>query len=74
MGRKARFRIEFLDGSNTVVREMHVFASSPADAFLLVVHTEWPPHALTARVIDPKERRRLTVSKPEAEERRRKHK
>lgn len=50
--RLSQYRIEFFEGSNIVVRETHVFAGSPADAFLLVTATDWPPHTITARVID----------------------
>jgi hypothetical protein len=76
LGRKTRYRIEFLDGSNTVVRAINAVAGSPADAFLLVVagsskafpltaDTRWPRHALTARVINKDGRCCLTMSKPE---------
>jgi hypothetical protein len=60
-----RYRIEFLDGANTVVRMMHIEAGSPANAFLLVVEKDWPPDAITARVVDEHGRRGLSVSKPQ---------
>jgi hypothetical protein len=45
------YLIEFLDASNMIVCEMHAVAESPANAFLRAV-SEWPPHAVTARVVD----------------------
>ena len=39
------YRIEFLDNANMVVRVMNAKAGSPANAFLLVVETDWPPGA-----------------------------
>ena len=64
-----RYRIEFLDNANAVVRVMHAQAGSPATAFLRIIEKGWPPDALTARVVDTHGRRALSVSRPRAKSR-----
>jgi hypothetical protein len=59
------YRIEFLDRANAVVNVRHAEATSPATAFLSAVEKDWPPDALTARVVD-KNGRRVSVSKPQS--------
>jgi hypothetical protein len=60
-----KYRIEFLDAVNSVVRVIDAEAGSRANAFLLVVESDWPPDALTARVVDRHGRRGPSVSRPQ---------
>ena len=47
-----RYRIEFLDAANAVVHVRHAEAGSYANAFLLVAAKDWPPDAVSARLVD----------------------
>jgi hypothetical protein len=47
-----QYRIQFLDGSANVLREWSANARSVADAVSLVTEIDWPPHAVTMRVLD----------------------
>jgi hypothetical protein len=47
-----QFRIQFLDGSAHVVRELHADARNAASAIELVRDIDWPPRAVTMRVLD----------------------
>ncbi len=41
-----QYRVQFIDGSDKVVREMQADAGSAANAFLLVADNDWPPNAV----------------------------
>ena len=47
-----QFRIQFLDGSARVIRELHADARNAASAIELVRDIDWPPRAVTMRVLD----------------------
>ena len=47
-----QYRIRFLDRSANVIREWSANARSVADAVALVVDADWPPRAVTMRVLD----------------------
>ena len=47
-----QYRIQFLDGSATVLRELTADARNSAGAIALVTDIDWPPHAVTIRVLD----------------------
>ena len=47
-----QFRIQFLDGSGRLIRELYADARNAAGAIALVADLEWPPHAVTMRVFD----------------------
>ena len=47
-----QYRIQFLDGRANVVREMTADAHNAVGAIALVVGTDWPPYAVTMRVLD----------------------
>jgi hypothetical protein len=47
-----QFRIQFLDGSARVIRELHADARNAASAIELVRDIDWPPRAITIRVLD----------------------
>jgi hypothetical protein len=47
-----QYRIQFLDGRANVVRELTADAHNAVGAIALVVGTDWPPHAVTLRVLD----------------------
>jgi hypothetical protein len=47
-----QFRIQFLDGSARVIRELHADARNAAGAIALVADIDWPPRAVTLRVLD----------------------
>jgi hypothetical protein len=47
-----QFRIEFLDGSARVIRELFANARNAAGAIALIVDMDWPPRAITMRVLD----------------------
>ena len=48
-----RFRVQFLDRSANVVREMYTFAWSVAYVTELLRAIEWPPVAVSLRILDP---------------------
>jgi hypothetical protein len=58
-----QYRVQFIDGSDKVVREVQADAGSAANAFLLVADNDWPPDAVRVRVLD-RYGRVLAVSKP----------
>ena len=47
-----QFRIQFLDGSARVIREMFADARNTVGAIALVADVDCPPHAVTMRVLD----------------------
>jgi hypothetical protein len=47
-----QFRIQFLDRSARVIRELHADARNAASAIELVRDIDWPPRAVTLRVLD----------------------
>ncbi len=47
-----QFRVEYLDGSARVIHEMHAEARDSICAVSLVRDLEWPPAAVTMRVLD----------------------
>jgi hypothetical protein len=47
-----QFRIQFLDGSAQVIRELHADARNAASAIELVRDIDWPPRAATMGVLD----------------------
>ena len=47
-----QYRIQFLDSSAKVVREWSASAHTDADALKLIVDADWPPRAVTMRVLD----------------------
>jgi hypothetical protein len=59
-----QYRVQFLDGSNEVVREVQADARKAANAFLLVANEPWPPHVVRVRVLDWFGRT-LSVSRPQ---------
>ena len=48
-----QFRIQFLDGSANVVGELTAAARNAAGALQLVVANDWPPEAVSIRVLAP---------------------
>jgi hypothetical protein len=47
-----QYRIQFLDRSATVIREWSANARDFAGAIELIVDADWPPRAVTMRVLD----------------------
>ncbi len=47
-----QFRIQFLDESPRVIREVAADARNAAGAIALVVDVDWPPRAVTMRMLD----------------------
>jgi hypothetical protein len=47
-----QYRVQFLDGSADLIRELFTDARNAAGAIALVVDIEWPPRAATLRVLD----------------------
>jgi len=47
-----QFRIQFLDGSARVIRELFADARNVVAAIGLVADVDWPPRAVTMRVLD----------------------
>jgi hypothetical protein len=47
-----QFRIQFVDGSANVIGELTAAARSAAGALQLVVANDWPPEAVSIRVLD----------------------
>ena len=47
-----QYRIQFLDGRANVVREMTADARNAVGAVALVADIDWPPRAITMRVLD----------------------
>jgi hypothetical protein len=48
-----QYRIQFLDRRTNVVRELTADARNAVGAVALVADIDWPPHAVTLRVLDP---------------------
>jgi len=47
-----QFRVQFLDGSARVIRELYADARNATRAIELVRDIDWPPRAVTMRVLD----------------------
>ena len=47
-----QYRIQFLDGQANVIRELTATARNAVGAVALVADTDWPPRAITMRVLD----------------------
>ena len=47
-----QYRIQFLEGEASVIRELSADARSAINALLLVGDLDWPPRAVTTRVLD----------------------
>ncbi len=47
-----QYRIQFLDGRANLIRELTADARSATHAASLVVDVDWPPHAVSLRVLD----------------------
>jgi hypothetical protein len=47
-----QFRIQFFDGSARIIREVHADARNAANAIGLLRDMDWPPRAVTMRVLD----------------------
>jgi hypothetical protein len=58
-----QFRIQFLDGSARVLREWSAYARSVESAVTLVTEIDWPPRAVTMRVLDANGREVYSTTK-----------
>jgi hypothetical protein len=47
-----QYRIQFLDGAGNVIQEWSASAWNVEGAIELIVDTDWPPRAVTMRVLD----------------------
>ena len=47
-----QYRIQFLDGRANVVLELNADARNADGAIALVANIDWPPRAVTMRVLD----------------------
>ena len=47
-----QYRIQFLDARAAVISELIADAHNAAGAIALVADLDWPPHAVTMRVLD----------------------
>ena len=47
-----QYRIQFLDGCASIIRELFADAWSVANAIALVADADWPPRAVAIRVLD----------------------
>jgi hypothetical protein len=47
-----QYRVQFLDGRANVLRELTADARNAVGAIALVTDIDWPPHAITIRVLD----------------------
>jgi hypothetical protein len=47
-----QYRVQFLDGSASVVRELTADARNAVGAIALVTDIDWPPRAVSIRVLD----------------------
>ena len=56
-----KYRVQFLDSLDNVVREIKADARDVGTAFLRGASMAWPPHAMRVRVVDP--HGRASVSK-----------
>ena len=46
-----QFRIQFLDGNASVILDLIADARNAAGAIALVADLDWPPHAVTMRLL-----------------------
>jgi hypothetical protein len=58
-----QYRIQFLDGRATVIRELTADARNATGAVALVSEIDWPPRAVTMRVLDTDGREIHSVTK-----------
>jgi hypothetical protein len=49
---RMQYRIQFCEGSANVIRELSADVRSAASAFELVADIDWPPRAVSIRVLD----------------------
>ena len=49
---RVQYRIQFFDGAGNVVREWSASTHNVADAIKLIVDADWPPRAVSMRVLD----------------------
>jgi len=47
-----QYRMQFLDGSATVIPELIADARNAAGAIELIANIDWPPNAVSIRVLD----------------------
>jgi hypothetical protein len=47
-----QYRIQFLDAGSAMISELIADAHSAVGAIALVADLDWPPHAVTMRVLD----------------------
>lgn len=47
-----QYRVQYLDGHASVIRELTADARNAVGAIALVADIDWPPHAVTMRVLD----------------------
>lgn len=48
-----QYRIQYLDGCASIIRELFADAWSADNAIALVADADWPPRAVAMRVLDP---------------------
>jgi len=48
-----QYRVQFLDNSDNVIRELQADARSAGFPFLRAANMAWPPHSVRVRVIYP---------------------
>lgn len=58
-----QYRIQFLDAATAVISELIADARSARGAFALVADLDWPPHAITMRVLDAEGREAHSASR-----------
>jgi hypothetical protein len=51
-----QYRVQFLDDSEGVIREMHSYAWSVASVVELLGEIDWPLAAVSLRILDPQGR------------------
>ena len=61
-----QYRIQFLDGAAAVISELIADADSAAGAIALVADIDWPPQAVTMRVLDADGREVHSATKGDA--------
>jgi hypothetical protein len=61
-----QYRIQFFDGAAAVISELIADAHSAAGAIALVADIDWPPHAVTMRVLDADGREVHSATKGDA--------
>jgi hypothetical protein len=60
-----RFRVQFLDRTANVIREFSADTRNAAGAVAFVAEIDWPPRAITMRVLDPDGREVHSATKGE---------